>query len=169
MGCDIHVYMEVKSSVSGVMQWRCADRFSLNRYYKEEGEAQYEVDNIYNTRNYALFSALADVRSGLVASRGDVIPIFSEPRGLPEDINQIIANENMRWGGDGHSHSHATLQELYDYQDKSTNDLLNEVLTPFIEAIEARARTEHWIFHEDDKRVEQEKAEKTRVVFWFDN
>lgn len=44
-----------------------------------------------------------------------------------------------------------------------------DVLEHFVKSIEERARKEHCIYWKDCERVEREKAEKTRIVFWFDN
>lgn len=208
MGCDIHTYIEVQRTVSNELAWQCADRFELNKYFDPKDDSdkwgqEYNVDPVYSDRNYTLFSALAGVRY-----YGNEVALLSEPRGMPDDCNQVIKDHNERWDADGHSHSYCTLQELYDYQDENSKVTYKGLISPeqakdldengthprswcqgtsdqsyikrewtveedvlkfFVEAIEKRARKDHWIFWKDDERVEREKAEKTRVVFWFDN
>lgn len=205
MGCDIHTYLETQKTINGELKWVCADRFKLNPYFCENNphETKYEIDPIYNNRDYTLFAALAGVRD-----YGNKVALLAQPRGLPDDVNQIILNENEHWGSCGHSHSWFTLQELYDYQDANSKVIYNGLVSPeaakaldetgeppllwcqgttnqsyvrrewiieedvlkfFIKPIEARARKEHCIYWKDDERVVKEKAEKTRVVFWFDN
>ena len=44
-----------------------------------------------------------------------------------------------------------------------------DVLKLFVQAIEVRARKEHWVYWKDDERVNKGAAEKTRIVFWFGN
>ena len=107
MGCDIHVCTEVKTTVNNKKVWRTADRFRVDPYSNK-----YEIDDIYDTRNYPLFSALAGVRS-----YSSDIPQLSDHRGLPDDCCEQTRKRSDEWGCDGHSHSYCTLQELYDYQD----------------------------------------------------
>jgi hypothetical protein len=113
MGCDIHVYTE-KRNQDG--HWVNVDLWKLNEYYNPydpdyESEPQWNVKPIYTDRHYALFSALAGVR-------GSGEPLFSEPRGLPDDVSDIVRAEHDRWDGDGHSHSYATLAELRAWAEK---------------------------------------------------
>lgn len=204
MGCDIHICTEVQETIGGKLIWRTADHFKVNSYfglYAEENE-EYELVPIFRDRDYALFSALAGVRS-----YSNEVEQLSKPRGLPEDSSKYTASLSDRWGGDGHTHSHYTLQELYDYQDSNKSFQYSGMVSPedaaaldtntgtpnswcqmttqedhvyrkwsvnedvmecLVQALEIRAKKEHWIFHSDD-RVPKDKAERTRIVFWFDN
>lgn len=78
----------------------------------------------YVGRNYALFSVLADVRNSRMRNnifdptmeyeeRDSVDPI-AMPKGIPQDASKRWRKECKRWGGDFHSHSWFTVQELVD-------------------------------------------------------
>jgi hypothetical protein len=113
MGCDIHVFSEVKKTINGIETWVNCDDWRYNPYYNSEdpdGESKMEINPIYRGRNYDLFAVLADVRN-----YGDT-KYICQPKGLPEDVSQIIKNESDRWSSDGHSHSWFTLKELKDFQ-----------------------------------------------------
>lgn len=119
MGCDIHMFVEYKTVVDGVEKWCCGDYFKKDRY-----DNNYSVVPIYDGRNYALFSLLADVRN-----YGDNKPI-SEPKGLPEDCCQEIKDQYEYWYGDAHSTSYFTLKELIDYQNKQTPTKYSGMISP---------------------------------------
>lgn len=113
MGCDIHICTEARKSVGGEMRWVNIDHFKLNNYYNEEapedGEREWELVPIYDRRDYALFSILADVRN-----HSNNVPI-SKPKGIPDDCSKVTRKEIDYWGVDGHSHSYLTLRELLEY------------------------------------------------------
>lgn len=119
MGCDIHMYVEHKQD--GV--WKSADIWKPDKYFDSKYETvqkdivEYE-DRFYAGRNYDLFAILANVRNGYGFAGTDTgdgfIPI-SEPRGLPDDVSELIKDESEDWGPDGHSHSWLTLKELLEY------------------------------------------------------
>lgn len=112
MGCDIHLFTEIKKSINSEDKWVNIDNWRYNPYYKEgndDGERMLELESIYSGRNYELFGILAGVRD----RNNDTI---DEPRGLPEDVSNVTKKESDRWDGDGHSHSWLTLRELKEYQ-----------------------------------------------------
>ena len=118
MGCDIHVYTEIRKTVDEKPKWFNNDYWQFNPYYDPkdpQGENKMDVKEIYHGRNYELFAILADVRNF-----GENKPM-SEPRGLPKDVSKIVKSESKRWGEDGHSHSYFTLKELKDAQKLKTN------------------------------------------------
>lgn len=103
MGCDIHGVFQTR--VKGASLWW----------------TELEIED---SRNYAVFSALADVRNNT-----GITPI-AEPRGLPEDFDMKEAMTVMRYGdpadpwlGD-HSFSWLTLDELLNWNgwDQLVND-----------------------------------------------
>lgn len=111
MGCDIHLYAEARDSEGA--PWRNVNALEEDEIYDPE---TYEVigtkmrpTRFYSGRHYGLFGVLAGVRwkcpHGAIA----------EDRGLPEDISPEVREEASDWGGDGHSHSYATLEELITY------------------------------------------------------
>lgn len=118
MGCDIHLFTEVKKTINGTERWVNSDSWEINPYYRygtdEDRKYERELDHksIYSGRNYELFGILADVR-------GVGNPVISEPKGLPEDVSDVVKNESDRWGSDGHSHSYLTLRELVEYLEKN--------------------------------------------------
>lgn len=65
------------------------------------------------SRNYALFSVLADVRNTDRSS--ERIPPIAKPRGLPADASAAAQESHTEWGVDAHSASHVTLAELVAY------------------------------------------------------
>lgn len=123
MGCDIHLYVEVRKN----NKWKPAD--SWLTYGKEYGhfeddgdESKRPVvpydDEYYNGRNYKLFAMLANVRNGVGFAgidTGNAVNPISEPKGLPEDVSDVIEKCSEYWGSDGHSHSYLTVKELMEY------------------------------------------------------
>jgi len=107
MGCDIHLYTEKIKSVNGVDKWVNCDHWKLNPYFgDDEYEPELELISLYSGRNYNLFGVLAGVRGGY-----EICP----PRGLPDDVSDIVKKNSDRWDSDGHSHSYFTLAELKEY------------------------------------------------------
>ena len=124
MGCDIHDYIETRDD-SGA--WTAFGNWSdqAAKYY-EEGEKPEEPivldtpykERVYGDRNYELFSILADVRNGYGfagVDTGDGFVPISAPRGLPEDVTQLVRDVSESWGVDAHSHSWFTLDEILEY------------------------------------------------------
>lgn len=111
MGCDIHLYVEKRLNDG---RWGCVDYFKTNPFYSDDplNEKEYEHISIYNSRDYALFATLANVRN-----YGDITPI-SEPRGLPDDVSDIVEKASNDWGDNGHSHSWFTAKELFIHKNK---------------------------------------------------
>ena len=62
MGCDIHIYTESLRRVNNVETWVNVDNWRINPYFGDE-EKEYTVCEIYQGRNYELFSFLAGVRN----------------------------------------------------------------------------------------------------------
>ena len=135
MGCDIHLYVEKKKDgawqpVTGINEQKC--KYYRDRIKESEGEAenvkQYLAERLakeetashsflYDGRNYALFSILANVRNhpewGRARKRG-YEPICY-PKGLPDDVSDFVYGEADEFGCDGHSHSYLTVSELNNY------------------------------------------------------
>ena len=113
MGCDIHMFTEIKRTIDDKPRWVNSDRWVPNPYYiygnddEKQYERPWECHSIYDGRNYELFSVLANVRG--------YGPAILEPRGLPDDICVLTKAESDRWDGDGHSYSYFTLRELVEY------------------------------------------------------
>jgi len=196
MGCDIHLFTERKISINNEQKWVNADNWKLNPYYEEnneDGESKYELNSAYGHRNYALFSILADVRND-----SENKPI-AEPKGLPEDISEVVKAESDKWDGDGHSHSFFTMKELYDYYEQNNIVKFSGLVDANgVKEIEAGKMPNWWCkgstqkelvwkeWHqenyviknfiealekhfESDYYRKEEDSEKYRIVFWFDN
>ena len=102
MGCDIHLYIEVRKDG----KWTSADRWTRDTY-APPGVERMTVDydhNWFTDRNYELFAILAGVR-------GEAAPI-AEPKGFPEDASELLKIEYAE-GGD-HTPTWYTLRELMD-------------------------------------------------------
>lgn len=118
MGCDIHIFAEVKKD----NKWEKVGKIFNCPYFNENEEENgwnYKfTDSPYRGRNYNLFAILADVRNGrgfAGVKIGDGFNPISDPKGLPEDVSEEIKANSDEWGGDGHSHSYFSLLELKTY------------------------------------------------------
>lgn len=99
MGCDTHMHIERLEGET----WKSLDTWVED----EDGDIRVK-DVFYDTRNYDLFAILADVRN-------DGLEPLCSPLGLPTDVSPEVQKASDSWGGDGHSHSWHTVQELLDY------------------------------------------------------
>lgn len=144
MGCDIHLYTEVK--VKG--QWYC-----------------YGHPNV--PRCYPLFAIMADVRN----EDGEYHPV-AKPKGLPPDCSVVtqLAADNYP---DGHSHSWLDAVELVKLEEsfKAIAKLLtrgnwegSDLEHHYVGYLEGNSWA-GFTRHPDDKCW----MEDVRWVFWFDN
>jgi len=112
MGCDIHLFVEVKGKDG---KWRIrrkseevkiGDSFSYKRSLFDPG------------RNYDLFAILANVRNGFGfagVKTGDGFIPMSKPKGIPDDASDYYMKKAEDYGCDGHSHSWHTLKDLLEF------------------------------------------------------
>lgn len=113
MGCDIHMYCEVRKDG----KWVQHTGF-ISSYYEEGheywGKPEYLTSvHPYEGRNYNLFAWLADVRN---YGNFPFPLITSEPRGLPSDMSDDVQKQwDEDWKWDGHSASFLSLVELMNY------------------------------------------------------
>lgn len=120
MGCDIHLYVEVRQ-VDG--SWKSADEWAKD----EDGYVYVPYEKqFYNGRNYDLFAILADVRNGrgfAGIKTGEGFNPISAPRGIPADVSPEVKAKSDDWGGDGHSHSWHTVADLlaFDWTQTTIN------------------------------------------------
>ena len=107
MGCDIHVMVERQSLHNGQLVWMNCDNWRLNEYFgTDDGERKFLLEPLYGSRDYELFSFLANVRNyGGNQS-------FGFDRGIPEDAHAATREEYERWGCDAHTPGYCTLKEL---------------------------------------------------------
>lgn len=142
MGCDIHLYIEIK--IDG--QWYTYNHPHINRYYD-------------------LFAIMAGVRN-----YKEVQPIV-EPRGIPDDVSLVCGLDYKHWYEDAHSASYLTCEEmgiLHEWYNKNAPDntypnhwkYYNTFGFLFGNSIE------HLHKYPQDY---PDFVQDVRVVFWFDN
>jgi len=164
MGADIHLFLERKMP-SG--DW--AFMSSLDHGVRSKGlwsgnmidfgMAFYKVAN----RNYTLFGQLASVRGG-----------GREPRGLPNDVSEMVLMFSDAWEGDGHSHSWLSASEFADdyYGVQSVED--DEPMTDYHQnTLKVDKNYAVLEFLQEMCNVagvgDSTQANEFRFVFWFDN
>jgi len=152
MGCDIHSYVEVKRNG----QWEKVG--NIFRGYYDEDEL---IDEPFYYRSYGLFGFLADVRNY------SVVPVISQPKGIPSDISTEVKKELEEWDSDAHSLSCLTLKELLDFNyDQKFIDMRAISDAPKISV-------KDFLGEKFSKLISQLQTlgdpENVRVVFWFDN
>lgn len=154
MGCDIHAYAE-----------------------KRNGERWVEVDclpDAFDDRSYGTFGFLAGVRN-----YSGVTPI-AQPRGLPNDVSDYVRGQYDSWGGDGHTHSWLSLDELlaFDYSQPMEDRRVTRQVGPnawsggcTAEPGGGKATTYREFLGPSFERGlnELKDAGVERIVFWFDN
>lgn len=116
MGCDIHMWAEIKKRD----KWETVgEEFDETHYTDEQKENAKKVHEPYGYRNYDLFAILADVRNGYGFAGCDTgdgfVPILDERRGVPDDVTELVKKDIDEWDIDGHSHHWLTLKEIIDY------------------------------------------------------
>ena len=136
MGCDIHLFVEVRKDgkweaikdIDKIALWQAQENLKdfenldegevsgyteMDFIERVEQESKPKYMFLYNGRNYNLFSMLADVRNGYKCNgKLYMITPISEPRGVPSDASDAYKEYVEEWGVDGHSHSYFTLAEL---------------------------------------------------------
>lgn len=139
MGCDIHMYIEVK--IEG--QWH---------YY---GEANIK-------RNYNLFSRLAGARLS------ERFPPIVAPRGVPDDLSAVTRMHLSRWESDAHTESWLSHDEMMKVYGEFDNDdwCDYDKNVPFTVYLLGNCVTD---YKDEDYEDSYSDIENMRFVFWFDN
>jgi hypothetical protein len=110
MGCDIHTFIEFKI---GDQPWT-PDKRHRKSLDEPDGYNYNRVNEAESDRDYSVFAALAGVRG-----------VGPQPKGIPDDVSELIAIALDQYGEDGHSHSYSSIEELEealrnnDYFDES--------------------------------------------------
>lgn len=88
-------------------------------YHGTAGELTFKSwdRGFFNDRNYELFSLLADVR------QASYVEPICDPRGMPEDLSEEVAEIVSDWGSNGHSHTYFTIDELMTFDWFQTVDV----------------------------------------------
>lgn len=130
MGADIHLYLEKWTNIdnpncpklknkaevrdekiSGILDENFVPKYkweSFDNWFYDSKHDTWECQYFYDSRNYRLFSLLADVRNS-----GDIQPI-DYPRGIPKDASETFLHECRMWGMNAHSHSYLSLREVLE-------------------------------------------------------
>jgi hypothetical protein len=160
--------MHVERYCNDLNKWVSADYFALLPESTLDNP-KFSFIPIYDARNYALFGVLAGVRGSAVNNQIDA------PRGLPKDVSSMVKEDYIDWDMDAHSCSYLTLRELieFDEHEWDESEEPEHLLEPLIERLKIRADELHLIWDfcwSGSSRLKSlEKAEKIRIVFWFDN
>lgn len=175
MGCDIHIFTEVKKNGS----WRRStdEVFTLDKFDQEYHKKEKGTDP-FDWRSYGMFGFLAGVRNY------SCVPGFECKQGLPEDVTDKVRLEFDNMDGDAHSPSYLTAEELigFDYDKKFSDRRTTKEERPgyfngaHVVSEEEGAKTsfreflgEFFMTHVQELKTLSEQYEDARVVFWFDN
>lgn len=151
MGCDIHIYTEVRPL--GQLSWESKDSV---RVIQEIGEDPYYdcIPHICVSRNYGFFALIAKIRGEYDCSldcKGE----------LPADISETTKQHFEQRYSDAHSLSWLTL---------------HEIKTHLVQILLTQANVSYGLeqFQEIKNRMEELKTEgmsdeDVRICFWFDN
>ena len=167
MGADIHLFLERKMK-SG--NWACVtnfDAFLHGEGLDGRGATGSDLWFKLGQRDYTLFGALASVR-------GDGL----EPRGLPDDLSEIVQEEADSWVHDAHSHSWMYADEFADiYHEVMFGDEEIEEDNPMHRYYQLTLKEgkDHAVWHFVNRMCnpmcieDEDKPHDFRFVFWFDN
>lgn len=101
-------------------------------------------------RDYRLFGVLAGVRHS-----GQCFP----RKGKPKDVSVLVQHKMDYWGGDSHSHSWVSIQELEIVL--GDKPYLRQLLSPFLE--------DYRLFTDCEMDIDFNFVQGVRWVFFFDN
>lgn len=146
MGADIHLFLERKAKIKGEDKW-----VGLKK-----------VPGPADNRNYRLFADLAGVRGE-----------GPEPKGLPDDVSDLVWMESDYWDVDAHSHSHCSLTEFIVAYVKHTcpevvPDLAAEILQGEV-TIRSQFASELFNVWDAFSDKDENPPAEYRLVFFFDN
>lgn len=148
MGCDIHVYVEVKKDE--IWHWHkpliSNSNYDNDRPIDDYNTPEKEEDG-YDGRNYNLFGILANVRNGRGFAglrTGDGFNPIATPKGIPSDVDPEILAEIDDWGSDGHSHSYLTLAEILDYDWEQVTESQGYISAEEYEKWDKKSEPDHY-------------------------
>lgn len=150
MGCDIHMFREVRRDG----QWECLEStYEDNHGSDEEPDMLLHLEDLAISRNYWLF--------GLLAAGVRTEWEFSwQPRGIPEDASEAVRADHALWDSDAHSASWLSLPEI---REKAAELLIlpdQKSAQCFAELADLQNQLD-W--------PTDAAPEDCRIVFWFDN
>lgn len=191
MGCDIHLFVEVRDGAD--KPWRLQ---TVKWLSENDGKVEEEVG--YHQRNYDVFAMLANVRNGsgfAGCDTGDGFVPISEPRGWPDDVcpellqirdyeysdekyDAIRAAHGTGWAGD-HSFSYVTLAELLSYNWNKRTNKRGDVEAPGFKVFMVNGAPNSWCggasgrsvkyVSNDDMRalVESSEIKPQAIAAWY--
>lgn len=154
MGCDIHLYIETKSSKG---EW-----YNPHPRYPDVDNPKRltEIQEIDVARDYELFSALADVRND-----NDIPKSEHAVYGLPFDATRDTIYEFHNWDCDAHSPHHIQLNHVNDY----ANTHMHSTHPPTKEAAQSMKRLYNQItrilLENRNENYDTPNADKTRLIY----
>lgn len=157
MGCDIHIYVEVKYKNKSDWEVFKEDYFELTdfgkSYYKKE-----KSNILFDNRDYTMFGFLAGVRDS------EIIPA-PYSKGLPDSVAQEVSDDYTLWDLDAHSVAHLYVSQLLEF-DYSKNAYESEPLKNYYTVLGG-------LFFKNLKELNlllgRDNIENVRLVYWFDN
>lgn len=170
MGCDIHIFTEVKKENN----WELFKEDFFTDSYNSDNKEK----SPFKWRSYGVFAFLADVRN-YSAIKG-----FKCKFELPEDCSQEVLKEYEYWEIDAHSCSWLTAKELIDFDySKTLNDrrvtrqispnIFNGAITGTEQEGTLKTYSEFlgdlFMKQIEELKILLDKYEDVRLVFWFDN
>ena len=171
MGADIHMYVE-KRLPSG--NWVCVRNLNdsinsegLHVMYRDRSSSNVEFVAYWEirSRNYELFSALANVRGD---GNGP------EPKDLPQDVSEYVQAEYEGWGMDAHSASWYSARDFVRIYTNTGVEVDEDTpLSPYVIALMTEGddcAVANFLSEKASVYVpEEESLDLYRFVFWFDN
>ena len=156
MGCDIHIYTEVKIKD----KWTCVDPMRLYDYEQDSYVRSIYITKrqIYEGRNYYLFGALAGVRC---YGGPDLI---DSPRGIPLDVSDVI--QEISDFELEHTPCWLSLSDLKQYKWYKQNKCYKDALRYFFSRRIKNSTVNKLTRLQKKYKV---TSEEIRVVFWFDS
>lgn len=141
MGCDIHLFVEVKVE----------DKWGA-------------YNHPYIKNDYRLFSKMAGVRQ-CTDERGINIEPISKPRGVPDNVSFVTKLAIAKCGTDGHSHSWLSSKEALEVQEwyETLFDRTRIWHPPLFGYFFGND------IGYIDKSLRDLGVKDCRIVFWFDN
>lgn len=123
MGCDIHIYTEKLIH----KKWYNIDHFKFRGFSNDLNDLinkKLVTAHIYDRRDYNLFSVLANVRNN------HTLNYISKPKGIPNNISDVVLEKYNSWGSDAHSASYLSLSEIKSFLEVNPKIVVSGWVSP---------------------------------------
>ena len=172
MGCDIHLFIEMRRHPEN--EWEAEPTTN----YGENDSALYPYGVRSVSRNYHIFGLLAGVREN---------NCMFMPRGIPKDVTPLVEMAIEGWNRDAHTHSYLSLAEFKeviaktDYKNsKNTSTEINyDYSDPKYDTVSDFPENWTTIVNYCENWIDSENAEsillgmpctaEIRLIFFFDS